>query len=81
MWQKNMQVTLGFIPYTLELWNSSFNAEANTRQRSQQMTLFRSSFAVKDFTPQTAQQSLPAGGHGIARGTHQKSHTGTPDRS
>jgi len=56
---KDMQVTLGFTPYTLELWSPSFNAEANTRQRSQQMTLFRPSYEVKDFTPQMAQQVFP----------------------
>ena len=38
---KDMQVQIGFTPYTLELWNSSFNAETTSRSRLQRMTIFR----------------------------------------
>ena len=51
---KDMQVVIGFTSYTLELWNSSFNAETNARYRSQKMTVFRANNVVIDFTPETA---------------------------
>ena len=61
---KDMQVQIGYTPYTLELWNSSFNAEFTSRSRAHKMIIFRASNQIQDFTPETAKLVFPSEAQG-----------------
>ena len=56
---KDLQVQIGHTPYTLDLWNSSFNAEFTSRSRAQKMFIFRASCQLQEFTPDTARLVFP----------------------
>ena len=56
---KDLQVQIGHTPYTLDFWNSSFNAEFTSRSRAQRMSVFRASNQIQDFTPATARLVFP----------------------
>ena len=56
---KDLQVQIGHTPYTLDFWNSSFNAEFTSRSRAQKMSIFRASNQIQEFTPATARLVFP----------------------